>query len=279
MAYQSEDYTPNEKSRAILARGWEHVRSVSYPVSARWLFYRLLQDGIYSKKSDYQRFLSLTSRARHNEWEGWRPDTLTDDTRERVVRGGGDRDSQAWATSVVDYGVECKLDKWYTQDVYLEIWFEANAMASQFRYHTRHTTLVPFGGMPSIPYKYEIARSLRWASRNYGKPIKVLYFGDLDPAGEIIPETSVADIRHWARVEFDFIRAGLNPGDEVRYGIPENPDHPGAYQWEALDAKSAGELIERAVAEWVDFKAMRKVEKQEWEAEQALSKYLAAFTL
>lgn len=279
MAYQSSDYTPNKKSRAILARAWDHVQSVAYPVSARWLFYRLLQDGIYSKKRDYQRFLQLTSRARHNEWEGWRPNTLTDDTRERVERGRGDRSPQAWATSLVDWGVTCELDKWHSQDVYLEIWFEANAMASQFKHHTRHITLVPFGGMPSIPYKYQIARSLNWASRNYGKPVKVLYFGDLDPAGETIPETSVADIRRWAGVEFEFLRAGLNPGDEVRYGIPENPDHPGAYQWEALDAESAGELIERSVTDWVDREALRTVERQERKTERALREYLSEFTL
>jgi hypothetical protein len=278
MAYKSSDYRPNSKSRAILARAWEHVQSVKYDVSARWLFYRLLQDGIYSKKKDYQRFLSLTSRARHNYWNGWRPDTLTDETRERIVRGVGDSNPSEWARSVALY-TTCKLDKWVGQSAYVEIWFEANAMASQFRLHTRYITLVPFGGMPSIPYKWEIAQSIDRAARIYGLPIKVLYFGDLDPAGETIPETSLADIRGWCGVDFEFIRAGLNPGDEVRYSIPENPDHPGAYQWEALDAGAAGELIEGAVADLIDYDAIRAIEQQERKADRALLEYLKDFRL
>ena len=59
------------------------------------------------------------------------------------------------------------------------------------------------------------------------------------------------------------IRAGLNPGDEVRYGITENPEHPGAYQWEALDDPTAGTIITRAIAPYVDFTVMAEIERHE----------------
>ena len=183
MAYMSDDYKPNKKSRDILTRAWEHVHTVEYAVSARWLFYRLLQDSIYSKKSDYQRFLQLTSRARHNYWQGWRPNTLTDETRERIARGGGNSDVGSWARYLAKWGVSCTLDKWRGQSTYVEIWFEANAMASQFRHHTQYITLSPFGGMPSIPYKYEIAHALSWAGRNYGFASKSVVFWRPRPGG------------------------------------------------------------------------------------------------
>jgi len=274
MAYKNENYHPNMQGAAILERAMEHVKSVSYHVSARWLFSRLLQDGIYHSNADYQRFLSLTSRARHNHFGDWRPDTLTDETREAIERGWGYATPTEWAKSVSIYGVTCHLDKWRGQAAYVEIWYEANAMTSQFTYHTRYITLVPFGGMPSIPYKWEAAKRLEAAAENHGLPVKVLYFGDLDQAGETIPQTSMADIQAWCSVPIEFIRAGLNPGDEVRYHIPENFEHPGAYQWEALDATVAGELIRNAVAAHVDTRAMDAITRDEVRAERALTAYL-----
>ena len=275
MAYKKAGYRPNEKSREILARAWKHLESVPYRVTARWLFYRLLQDGIYSKKSDYGRFLELTSRARHNDYEGWRPDTLEDDTRRRIVRGEGDESAEAWIDGLKEAGVvRCELDKWQDQRYYVQIWFEANAMVSQFKYHTEHITLCPFGGMPSIPYKYKLAKSLE---RSAGRPVKVLYFGDYDPAGVTIEGTSTKDIRGWCGVDFEVIRVGLNAGDAERHGIPENPDHPGAYQWEALDAESAGKMIEGAVQRHVDLAAMRRVALRERDVEHQFRQYISGW--
>ena len=266
MAYKSENYTPNKHSQAILARGWEHVNSVPYQVTARWLFYQLLQEGHYKGKADYDnKFLSLLSRARHNFYGPWRPDTLADDRRTCVERGGGDLDVKTWAETLAEYAC-VSLAHWPGQRYYVELWFEAEAMKSQFEYYTRSIILRPFYGMPSIPYKWEIAQALERADRRYGLPIVVLYFGDMDEAGEMIPKTSVEDIRGWCGVEFEFVRAGLNPGDEVKYNIPENIEKPDAYQWEALNDDAARELITGAVGRYVDYNGMAQIENQEADA-------------
>ena len=60
----------------------EHIRSVEYQVSVRWVFYRLLQESLYSKKSDYDKLVSFTSRARKSWYDGWTPETLADETRQ-----------------------------------------------------------------------------------------------------------------------------------------------------------------------------------------------------
>lgn len=279
MAYTTDNYKPHEKSRLILARAWEHCQSVPYKVTARWLFYRLLQEGFYSEKGDYDnRFLPLLSRARHNFFENWRPNTLDDDRRSPILRGNGYETPQEWVISRAR-NVQCTLGKWFDQDHYVEIWFEAGAMKSQFEHYTRGVTLRPFYGMPSIPYKWEIAKGLEWASQFYGLPIIVLYFGDLDPAGDIIPTTSTADVRKWCDVGFCFERAGLNEGDEIRYDIPENFEHPGAYQWEALEDGAARELITGAVEKWVDYDAMAKVEVIEEMTTAAFRRYVSRFNL
>ena len=270
-------YKPNTRSREILARAWEHVRSVPYQVTARWLFYALLQEGYYSGKNDYNyKFLPLLSRARKRFYEGWRPDTLVDDRRDAIVRGVGYDTPSDWAQAMAERGA-CTLHRWEGQDYYVELWFEAESMAAQFRHYTRGIILRPFSGDPSLHYKWEAAKALERAQQNYALAIKVLYFGDLDPKGEQIPESAVHDIRAWCGVDFEFIRAGLNHGDEIKYNIPENFEHPGAYQWVGLNDAAARELITDAVAQYVNLDAMKERAELEHMATLAFRRHMADF--
>lgn len=55
-------WKPQGKTAPILDRAMEHIKSVEYKVSARWVFYRLLQEGHYSDKNDYKnKFIPMTS--------------------------------------------------------------------------------------------------------------------------------------------------------------------------------------------------------------------------
>ena len=86
-----------------------------YAVTARWVFYRLLQRGVLDRKGDYKRLLSYLSRARKEWYGGSRPDTLTDDTRAALVRGGGFRTGQGWARALAEQSA-CNLDRWLSQE-------------------------------------------------------------------------------------------------------------------------------------------------------------------
>lgn len=278
MAYKNPDYKPIARNREILSIAWSHVQSVPYQVSLRWLFYRLLQAGVISGKTRYKWFTDLVSKARTNYWENWQPDTLADDTRAAFIRGTGPRTASGWLEAVKTRQF-CYLDFWYTQPVYLELWFEAKAMRYQFEHYTEHITLRPFGGDASIPCKWEMVEALELAERKYHNDIVILYFGDLDPKGEMIPEAVEDSIRYWSDVEFDFVRAGLNPGDEARYNLPENPEDPGKYQWEALEDDAARELITSAVERYVDYAAMAEIEMLENDATASFRRYLDGLEL
>lgn len=126
--------------------------------------------------------------------------------------------------------------------------FEAMAMLHQFaKYMPPAVSLWPFGGDPSLEYKWRLAEHIDRAQGRYGKPITVLYFGDLDPKGVQIPRSALADVYAWAKTDFDSRRVALNPGQEIRFNIPENPSKPGEYQWEALTDEAARTLIEEAL--------------------------------
>lgn len=256
-------YKPRKDQAAVLDRALEIVQSVPYKVSLRWLFYRLLQEGIYRDKAGYSDLKRITARARKAFYSDWTPDILADDTRRAYSRGNGYYDERDFLQAVGD--TVCVLNKWQDQEHYVELWYEAKAMHGQFAHYTEYITLRPFGGDPSIPYKWEIAKDLEYSAERYELPIIILYFGDLDPKGLTIPENAVKDIRSWCDIEFEFDRVGLNPGDEIRYGMPENPDRPGTYQWEALADEQAGGLIQDAVGRFVSQGVFKATETEQRE--------------
>lgn len=252
------DYQPRPEAAALLNAAWGFTQSVPYQVSARWLFYRLLQDGFISAKGDYKKVIALLSKARKRFWEGWRPDTLADDTRDVSGRGLGYQTVDDWLDAISKYQVRSYIDRWQTQSTYIMVCFEAAAMSAQFDYYLPPwVPRVAFKGDVSIPAKWKIAEVLSLAANRYQMPVRIVYFGDLDPKGLEIPESAMADVETWMRADTycDWTRAGLNPGDEGRYDIAENPERPGTYQWEALDDDTAGALITGAVAPYLDIPA------------------------
>ncbi|MCE9613104.1 MAG: hypothetical protein K8T26_02435 [Lentisphaerae bacterium] len=265
------NYRPSADTADLLNRALAYVHSVPYPVSLRWVCYRLLQDGMLSSKDDFESFKGLSARARKAFWNGWTPDTLADDTRRAVVRGQGDGSTEDWIRRVAEYGVRCELDCWAEQPAYVECWFEAAAMQGQFEHYLQHVTLRPFKGDASIHYKWTIATDLERLARRYpGKPIVILYFGDLDAKGLQIPKSAARDIRKWCSVEFRFVRAGLNPEHPAHYQIPANIERPGCWQWEALDDQSARQLILDCVSEFADLSLLDDVQQRQDNAERRL---------
>lgn len=47
--------------------------------------------------------------------------------------------------------------------------------------------------------------------------------------------------------KFKYIRIGLNEDQIGSLDIPENPEKPGTYQWEALNDEQAGQMILKAI--------------------------------
>lgn len=271
-------YRPSPRIGALLARAMDYVREVPYQVTVRWVFYRLLQDGWLFEKSDYKRLLGYLSKARKAMWGQWRPDTLADESRapllmERTgmytfhVRGPSFLDPDEWLDRVRTE-LNCPLDRWITQGTYVEVWFEAAAMEQQFRHYVNENVpLLAFHGDISIPEKWKSAERLYRRWKQLQVPIRICYFGDLDDKGIQIPQSAERDVRRFMnhvmvmdhplgtpdgelnetsrRMQegFTFVRMGLNDEHVAQYGIPENPERPGTYQWEGLNDEAARELI------------------------------------
>lgn len=260
------NYNPSNKNKEILDTAYQHIGSVPYKVSLRWVFYRLLQEGLYKDKKDYENLIKLTSKARKQFFKQWKPDTLADETREAIINQGNHKAPADWLQYILE-NIYCDLDEWYSQKNYVEVLFEAKAMIDQFKSLVpKPVTLVPFGGDPSIPYKWKIAKRLEKAHYKYLSPIKLLYFGDKDEKGTQIPESAITDIRNWCSVPFDFIICGLTEKQAKKYKLPENPNKLGQYQWEALTDTQARKIVTETIDKYIDHRAFKKVLTKEQES-------------
>lgn len=280
----TSDYAPSPFVREVLDWTLEKIQALPYETTTRWSFYAAMQQfGLGGKKS-YKKFIAWTSRARKRYYGGWTPTTLIDDTRELAVRGGGYDDPEEWIRSFLDES--CILSKWAIQTNILLVLYEAAAMQKQFDYYLRPLCVssLPFKGDASIRPKWEVAKHLAQMKNLFpDKPVVVLYFGDLDPKGLDIPRSAMKDIYPWYLQQLDqklrdkhgqlklvdgngdpndgqelwkdssdnfiFHRAGLSKIQvkRSRPKIPENPEKPGTYQWEALSDRQAKTLITDAV--------------------------------
>jgi len=285
-------YKPSVESRYILERAAHYRDSVPYQVPARWIFYRLLQDStLRDKKSYHSKFLPLLSKARKLFYDRWAPWSLSDDTRAAFVRGGGYKSEAEFIKALK--GFPCVLDVYQTQPCYVECWFEAAAMEPQFRYYCHPAiTLLAFRGDISIPEKWAGAQRLAHRWLELEKPIHVLYFGDYDPKGLQIPQSAWQDIGTWtwaiiknatdgstmwkAANAISFHRVGLNLEHISHFDIPENPERPGTYQWEALTDEQAASLINKAES-YLNKDAIAHVDKQQYEIEERWQKFLDTY--
>ncbi len=281
-------YTPTKDVAQILKWARSEIEAVPYEVTTRWVFYQVYQQyGV--PKELYRKFLKWTSRARKGFWDGWSPTTLADDTREIADRGGGYDDADEWVESFLDD--ECLLSTEMRQRNIVLVLFEAAAMRRQFDYYLAplRVATAPFQGDASIRHKWEIAKRLERLHEKFpDKPIRVLYFGDLDPKGEEIPVNALRDIWSWFEADdiegdtlhatanlegtqvwrtsdgkFEWRRVGLNRPQIPRLRIRENPEKPGTYQWEALNDEQARTMILDAVRTVWDAGVIAAIESEE----------------
>jgi hypothetical protein len=227
-------YNPEPETKQMLDNAYKIIKSVPYKPSDRWLFYQFVQRAWINKDlKEWNKQKRKIDKARKSFYEEWNPLSLSDDTRQPIIRGLPEPPREAIPDRIKD------------QEYYVELWYEARAMTEQFWYYTKdyHVTMVPFGGDYTISPKWKTAKRLENRIETYKKPVVILYFGDCDEKGNMIPKSALKDIQKWCKHDFKFIRCGLTLEQAKRLNLPENPERPGQYQWEAANDKDAGKLI------------------------------------
>lgn len=193
------------------------------PLTLRQVYYQLVGKGyIENNKSQYGMLSNLLKWGRIDGYIAW--DVIEDRVRKYRDNRGWDNQEQFVRQELNSFLSGYKRDLMQSQDCYLEVWIEKDALATIFdRICGPHgISVVVCRGFSSISFLNDFKERLSWYQ---GKQPVMLYFGDFDPSGmemlramEITLETelNIQGIR--------FKRIALLEDDIFKYELPNNPD-------------------------------------------------------
>lgn len=191
------------------------------PLTLRQIYYQLVGKGfIENRVSQYTMLSNLIKWARINEYIPW------EDIEDRVrayhdLTGWTDKD-EFIDQEVGNFLTGYNRDLLQTQDKYIEVWIEKDALSSIFTRIARHYTIpvVVCRGFSSASFLNDYRNRLNYYKYKNRHPI-MLYFGDFDPSGnEMLPamETTLKDEMGVNGIELK--RIALLKEDIFTYKLP-----------------------------------------------------------
>lgn len=197
----------------------------------RAMFYALVSRGVIPNDQGKYKYLSeFTARARE---ANKLPINCFPDQSRKIVQNFDD--VYLLPEEYVDRGIEYlgnapyqyhkRIPRWYKQPEYVEVWIEKDALAGTFTsiLKDRQVKIVPNRGFSSVGFSYDNIQRLR-KFQDEGKNVHVLYFGDLDPTGEVIDEVINKKLIEYGVFDVDFRRVAITEEQTRQFSLPHNPD-------------------------------------------------------
>lgn len=185
------------------------------PMTVRQMFYRMSSAGVVSKSEGGYRQIQrqlLNMRRKGAIPYSW----ITDGTRwvHKSVSFSNMREAMEY------WQQNYRRALWDSQDVYVEIWVEKDALAGVFRPITEEydVPLYVARGFSSETYIQTAAEQIK----SIGKPAFVYHFGDHDPSGRDAAKKIAAGMRRFGAV-FEFVEAAVTPEQIASMNLPTRP--------------------------------------------------------
>lgn len=212
-----------------IKRQLEDFRSQGFPPTLRGMYYTLVDLGVIPKtEAAYHALSDHTSRWRENGTLA--RDCFSDHTRDIIQDFDDDYEI---IEDYVDNGIrylylaksEYTIPRWYGQSHYVEIWLEKDAAVETFRsiVKDRHVRVVPNRGHSSVAFFDKNVDRLK-GKKTEGKQIHILYFGDLDPSGEVMDKVYKRKFLEYGLFNVDFQRLAVTKEQMERFGLLHDPD-------------------------------------------------------
>jgi hypothetical protein len=209
------------RTKAEVNRLKEEISAVlveDHPMTVRQVFYRLVSRGTIDKREqEYKntvcRLLGVMRREEMIPY-AW----IADNT--RWMRKP--RTHSSLEQALRDTAQHYRRALWDTQDAYVEVWCEKDALAGVILEETRpwDVPLMVSRGFSSITYLYEAAEQIREAD----KPAFLYYFGDHDPSGIHIDRSIKRQLEGLAPdAEIHFERVAVLPEQIEELDLPTRP--------------------------------------------------------
>lgn len=255
----------------------ELIERAGPPCTARQVYYMAVGAGVMGKTdNDYRRVLRRLSALRESGELRW--DWIADNSR-------WVRQATAWRSlpdALEDWQHAYRRDHWATQPTRVELWVESDSIASFINADVMRYGLPMFvcRGQASRTY----VRAAAEESRRVGKPVSIIYIGDLDPSGLAI-HASLAERRNRFAdgASLTLKRAAVTAAHVAELNLIGTPAkrtdpnyrgfaawcetqgmQPMAYETEALPPDRLREIVRAAIVESIDVDAWQTATR--WEA-------------
>ena len=186
-------------------------RFLTRPLSPRWIYYGLYDIPDAKKQRELNKVLS---KARKDQRQPINRDLITDDTRTPTIWPANKNLSEFIAE------LTYFRDIWQDQPEYIEIWMEDQASLEAVKKSPNHILqhycinaryCKGFNSIGAMWVAYKFFEEI-------GKPIKILYYGDLNPSGWAIPIIIVRQFKEMG-LDISLKRQALNLDQLEKYNL------------------------------------------------------------
>ena len=193
------------------------------PLTLRQVYYQMVGKGfIENTVSQYGMLSNLIKWARIDGHISW--DDIEDRGRTFHDESGWD-DKDNFTMQVSKYFLTgYRRDLLQTQDKYIEIWIEKDALSSIFtKIASPYTVSVVVNrGFTSISFLHDFQKRI---DDHKGKDVVMLYFGDFDPSGMEMLDAMKTTLQDELGINgVTYKRIALLEQDISKYKLPHNPD-------------------------------------------------------
>ena len=224
---QYEVHNFRQSTLDVIAQADRIIRSYAaqgYQLTLRQLYYQFVsRDIIPNTQKDYSRLGDIVSKARRAGMLDW--SAIVDRTRNLETLA-------TWSDAsdiVAAIAAQFRVDRWTDQPVYVEIWFEKDALIGVFE-RPAEALRVPYfscRGYTSDSEVWGAAQRFqrKTAPRTKGqkrRPAVILHFGDHDPSG-LDMTRDIGDRLALFGARVDVRRLALNMDQVEQYDPPPNP--------------------------------------------------------
>lgn len=211
----------------------QEYAAAGYDLTLRQLYYQFVSRNLLpNEQKSYKRLGDIVNSARLAGLTDW--DYIVDRTRNLVKPFAVDSMGDILKIAHSQF----KLNPWLTQDAYVEVWVEKDALLGVIE-KACHLPRVPFfscRGYTSQSEMYDAAQRLREARANGSKPI-ILHLGDHDPSGVDMTRDIAARLSLFSGAKVEVRRLALNMAQIKAHNPPPNPAKLTDSRYEAYEAK------------------------------------------
>jgi hypothetical protein len=231
-------------------------------ITIRHLYYRLVGLGSIPKTEPaYKNLCQHLTKWRRSRDISF--SDFIDGTRWHIKDRTFDGVTDALENTVTNY----RRDLWSTQNFYVEVWVEKDAVASIVSSVANSFGVPVFvcRGFASVSSLSDAAETFRAAGKN-GKTCVIYHLGDYDPSGVAAGESVKKAMRDDFNADVMFVRIAVTPEQIENYNLPTRPTKESSHSknWTGGDCVELDAMSRQEIEQLVESSITKLIDQREW---------------